>query len=113
MLSQFILSKVEELGSEINNEIIYNCLYGKAYIDPIPSLKQNMTDFRDCWKAIKAGHDVRSMLSILSARIERTKDPMKMKVKVDRLIEYVDNYDEYKGEELANIPWESINLWSK
>ena len=107
MLSQFILSKVEELGSEINNEITHNCLYGKAYIDPIPYI----TDFRDCWKAIKAGHNVREMLVILSAQIARTKDPMKMKVKVDRLIEYVDNYDEYKGEELANIPWESIKLW--
>jgi hypothetical protein len=38
---------------------------------------------------------------------------MKMKKKVGDLINYVDNYDEYKGEELANIPWESINLWSK
>ena len=113
MLSQFILSKVEELGSEMNSEILGTFLYDGPHSTKTLPLKENINDFRACWKAIKAGHDVRGMLLILSTRIARTKDPMKMKVKVDRLVEYVDNYDEFKGEELANIPWESINLWSK
>lgn len=111
MLSQFILSKVEELGSEMNSEILGTFLYNGSQSTKILPLKENINDFRACWKAIKAGHDVRGMLSILSARIERTKDPMKMKKKVGDLINYIDNYDEFKGEELANIPWDSIKLW--
>lgn len=111
MLSQFILSKVEEIAKDLNGEIECLC-YTKTYFPgQVKELRNNLEDFRSCWKAIKAGHDVRGMLSILSARIERTKDSMKMKKKVGDLINYIDNYDEFKGEELANIPWDSIKLW--
>lgn len=113
MIREFARFKLEELGSILNEEIIYQCLYSRAYIDPVTDLKKNIEDFRACWKAINAGHGVFDMLTILSVRLGNTKDPMKMKEKIDKLLDYVYNYDEFKGEELANVPWDAINIWEK
>ena len=116
-MRQFILTKVEEIGRMVNDEVIESFLYYGPNSSKIPNLKRIVNDFRSCWKAINAGHDVRGMLLILSTRLDKignfqTKQQMKLNSKVDALINYVDNYDEFKGEELANIPWESIKLWS-
>ena len=108
-LRNFILFKIEEMGKEMNDEIVYLCISQSYHHGHLKDLKKNINDFRACWKAIKSGHDVRGMVSILSARIDKTRDHMKMKPKLGEMLNYIDDFDgELNGEELANVPWENI-----
>ena len=100
---EFVLTKIEQMGQDLNGRIIYLCISESYHNKQLPDLKRNIEDFRSCWKSIKSGHNIQVMLSILSTRIDKSKDYNNMKPKLVELAEYLQDYDESSGEQLANL----------